>query len=79
MNIAYLIYQAERPRSAAERRNEDINRGELARLLSRVVHGRGQTTQVASPRPALTLIKGSRTAPALAARVPAQRDHRTAC
>lgn len=85
MNIAYLIYQAERPRSAAERRTEDISRGELAQMLSRVLHGRGQAApvaqvaQVAPARPELTLIKGSCAGPAAAARVPAQRDNRTAC
>lgn len=56
MNIAYLIYQAERPRSAAERRTEDINRGEFARSLSRVLRGRGRagsaarTARVPAPR-----------------------------
>jgi hypothetical protein len=45
MHIAYLIYQAERPRSAAERRTEDIYRGELAKSLSRVLRGRGQARQ----------------------------------
>ena len=83
MHIAYLIYQAERPRSAAERRTEDINRGELAKSLSRVLHGRGPArpgapaAPVTAERPALTVIKGTTAVPA--ACVPAQRDGRSAC
>jgi hypothetical protein len=30
MNISYLIYEAERPRSAAEQREADMQAGELA-------------------------------------------------
>ena len=35
MNAGYLIYQAERPRSAAEQRQTDIVHAELARSVSR--------------------------------------------
>ena len=35
MNTGYLIYQAERPRSAAEQRRADIAHAELARSVSR--------------------------------------------
>jgi hypothetical protein len=35
MNTGYLIYQAERPRSAAEQRQADIAHAELARAVSR--------------------------------------------
>jgi hypothetical protein len=37
MNIGYLIYQAERQQSAAERRAEDVRRGELARAITQLV------------------------------------------
>jgi hypothetical protein len=35
MNIAYMIYQAERPRSAAEQREADVQAGELAAAIAR--------------------------------------------
>jgi hypothetical protein len=38
MNTGYLIYQAERPRSAAEQRQTDIVHAELARAVSRRWH-----------------------------------------
>jgi hypothetical protein len=38
MNTGYLIYQAERPRSAAEQRQTDIAHAELARAVSRRWH-----------------------------------------
>jgi hypothetical protein len=38
MNTGYLIYQAERPRSAAEQRQADIAHAELARAVSRRWH-----------------------------------------
>jgi hypothetical protein len=34
MNIAYLLYQAERPRSAAEQREIDASAGELAAAIA---------------------------------------------
>jgi hypothetical protein len=36
MNISYLIYQAERPRSAAEQREADVQAGELAAAVARL-------------------------------------------
>jgi hypothetical protein len=38
MNTTYLMYQAERTMSAAERRAADRQAGELARSLTRVWH-----------------------------------------
>jgi hypothetical protein len=35
MNISYLLYQAERPRSAAEQRETDVQVGELAAAAAR--------------------------------------------
>jgi hypothetical protein len=35
MNISYLIYEAERPRSVAERREADVRAGELAAAVAR--------------------------------------------
>jgi len=52
MNISYLIYQAERPRSRAEQREVDMRAGELAavfwrlgRSLRRSVTGRQEARQ----------------------------------
>jgi hypothetical protein len=36
MNISYLLYQAERPRSAAEQREADTQAGELAAAIARL-------------------------------------------
>lgn len=36
MNISYLIYQAERPRSVAEQREADVRAGELAAAVTRL-------------------------------------------
>jgi len=35
MNMSYLIYQAERPRSVAEQREADVRAGELAAAITR--------------------------------------------
>jgi hypothetical protein len=35
MNISYLLYQAERPRSAAEQRQADVRAGEFAAAIAR--------------------------------------------
>ena len=35
MNISYLIYQAERTRSAAEQREADVRAGQLAAAIAR--------------------------------------------
>lgn len=36
MNISYLMYQAERPRNAAEQREADMQAGELAATVARL-------------------------------------------
>jgi hypothetical protein len=36
MNISYLIYQAERPRSAAEQREADVHAGEIAAAFAQL-------------------------------------------
>ena len=38
MNTGYLIYQAERPRGAAEQRQVDVAHAELARAVTRRWH-----------------------------------------
>jgi hypothetical protein len=38
MNISYLIYEAERPRGIAERRETDARAGELAAAVTRLGH-----------------------------------------
>jgi hypothetical protein len=45
MNTAYLIYQAERPKTAAEQRQIDRSHGELAKSLARLLR------PAARPRP----------------------------
>ena len=40
MNISYLIYQAERPRGTAERRETDARAGEMAAAFARLGHPR---------------------------------------
>jgi hypothetical protein len=63
MNITYLMYQAERPRTAAERRADAVRTGELAKALSQVFRGRrdvvaARPAHPAHPaRPALTLVR----------------------
>jgi len=46
MNISYLLYQAERTRSAAEQREIDTAAGELAAAIA----GRGRTGRRAATR-----------------------------
>jgi hypothetical protein len=36
MNITYLIYEAERPRSMAEQREADVRAGEFAAAVTRI-------------------------------------------
>jgi hypothetical protein len=36
MNTSYLMYQAERPRSAAEQREADVRAGEMAAAVARL-------------------------------------------
>ena len=52
MNLGYLIYQAERPRTAAELRDEAVRSGELAKALSDVLHGLRRVRRPAHARPA---------------------------
>jgi hypothetical protein len=64
MNISYLLYQAERPRSAAEQREADVQAGELAACAARLGHslrhpftgGTGQAAQRAARAAALATI-----------------------
>jgi hypothetical protein len=88
MNLSYLIYQAERPRSAAEQRAEDARRGELAMALTRVLRGRRQVsptaptvpaTSAVPARPALTVLSGTDAITVPAPRLAAQCETRTAC
>jgi hypothetical protein len=59
MNTGYMIYQAERPKSAREQREIDMGNarlaeaiGRLVRLLARPVRPRRQTWRPAPGRPA---------------------------
>ena len=59
MNAGYMIYQAERPKSAREQQEIDMGNaklveaiGRLARLLARPVRPRRQTWRPAPGRPA---------------------------
>jgi hypothetical protein len=38
MNISYLVYQAERPLTAAQQREADITAGQLAAAIGRAGH-----------------------------------------
>jgi hypothetical protein len=38
MNITYLIYEAERPRSMAQQREADVRAGEFAAAIGRLGH-----------------------------------------
>ena len=57
MNITYLMYQAERPRTAAERRADAVRAGEFAKALSQVFRGRRDAVAARPARPALTLVR----------------------
>ena len=54
MYQSYLLYQAERPKSAREQRDEDIRAGQLAAGFARLWRGlgRGLGRRPQSPRPA---------------------------
>ena len=58
MYQSYLLYQAERPRSMREQRDEDIRAGQLAAAFARLwrglgrVLGRGLGSRPQSPLPA---------------------------
>ncbi len=49
MTVSYLIYQAERPKTALERRDEAVRSGELARALSRLLPRRRSRVSQAGP------------------------------
>jgi hypothetical protein len=62
MNISYLIYQAERPKTTAERRAADARAGEMAAACARIgrslrhaVRGR-QAARWGAPPPAIETI-----------------------
>ena len=62
MNIAYLIYEAERPKSTAEQLEADVRAGEMAAAFTRIgrslrhqVSGRHGTGWTAQP-PAIETI-----------------------
>jgi hypothetical protein len=52
MNISYLLYQAERPRSAAEQREADVLAGELAASVARLGRSLRRSTGQAARRSA---------------------------
>jgi hypothetical protein len=61
MDTGYLIYQAERPRSAAEQRQADIAHAELARSVSRRWHALTAPLRARRwPRPRPGLVSGPR-------------------
>lgn len=49
MNISYLIYQAERPKTEPERREEATRSGELAMALARLLPRRRSRVSQAVP------------------------------
>jgi hypothetical protein len=90
MNIAYLLYQAERPRTAAERRADAVRAGEFAKAVSQVFRGRRDavTEHPAFPehpvrpahpaRPALTLVRDAAASAPGTAHTPCACECRTA-
>jgi len=51
MNISYMLYQAERPLSAAEQREANVRAGELAAAATRLVRSlRHALTGTKAPR-----------------------------
>jgi len=58
MNISYLIYTAERPRSPAEQREVDVRTGELAAAVARLGHSlrHPATGKRGARRPAMTTV-----------------------
>ena len=70
MNISYLIYQAERTRSAAEQREADAQAGEFAAAIARL----GRTGRRAATRHQGTRRAGRPAAPAtVACSIPSPR------
>jgi hypothetical protein len=78
VNIAYMIYQAERPRTAAERRAEAARSGELAKAISHVLRGRRDAGAAQSAGPALTLVREDAASAASQTRTPCTWDTRRA-
>jgi hypothetical protein len=80
MNITYLVHQAERPRTPAERRGEAVRSGELAMALSRVLRGRRHAGGAGrAARPTLTLVRKTVPAQPGPGQVPDSRECRPAC
>jgi hypothetical protein len=70
VNIAYLIYEAERPKTVAERRADAVRSGELAKAVSRVLRRRRDFGPAQPVRPALALVRDSEPSAASAASAP---------
>ena len=51
MYFAYTAFQAEQPKSVAERRADDQRRGELALAISKLLHRGRATAATAAPVP----------------------------
>ncbi len=63
MNLSYMIYEAERPRTRSEQRADDIRRGELAAAISRlfaaIMPSRDRLRNLGETRPpALEMLDG---------------------
>jgi hypothetical protein len=58
MNISYLVYTAERPRSVAEQREADMRTGEFAAAVARLGHSLRHpvTGKRGARRPAMTTV-----------------------
>jgi hypothetical protein len=61
MNISYLLYEAERPRSTTEQRETDVRTGELAAAVARL--GRSLRHRPAGDGAASRTHRASRTEP----------------
>jgi hypothetical protein len=85
MNITTLVHQAERPRTAAQRRDEAVRSGEIAMVLSRMLRGRRHAARLraaapaSSGLPALRLVRESVPAQPGPAQAPDSRECRPAC
>jgi hypothetical protein len=75
MNITTLVHQAERPRTAAQRRDEAVRSGEIAMVLSRM----RAAAPASSVLPALRLVRESVPAQPGPAQAPDSRECRPAC
>jgi hypothetical protein len=69
MNISYLIYQAERQRSAAEQRETDVMAGELAANIAKAGRAaRATVSRFAGNRQRTPIIPGDDLIPELSSR-----------